>query len=250
MKKLNLILYSLFISLTNFGVLPAYATETEILSFTGRAILPNGDVSYLEKHEVHQTPEGKAVKVITKYFRPDGTTEFASLESYFDSRHEFLPRTIFEDQRFNHKEEVLFENNEETLVIRHTNLKTKKVNEERMKITEAMVHGQGYHNLVVKNLQNLKAKQKMALDFVVPSRQAYYRFDLTFLGKGVGVSAKSDWVALRLDINNWFLKMFADHISVEYDPTTKRLMTYSGLTNIPNDKGDNQSLLIRMEYAD
>ncbi len=244
MKKLIFILLSTFISLC------VYSAESTVLSFNGRAILANGDVSYLEKHEVHQTAEGRAVKVITKYFRPDGVTEFASLESYFDSRHEFLPRTIFIDQRFNHKEEVLFENNEETLVIRHTNLETKKVKEERMKITEAMVHGQGYHNLVVKNLPSLKPKQKMALDFVVPSRRAYYRFDLTFLGKGVGVSAKSDWVALRLDINNWFLRMFADHISVEYDPNTRRLMTYSGLTNIPNDKGDNQSLLIRMEYAD
>lgn len=247
MKNIIFILVSSFISLSFSGL---HSAETQTLSFTGRAILPNGDVSYLEKHEVHQTAEGRAEKVLTKYFKPDGVTEFASLESYFDSRHEFLPRTVFVDQRFNHKEEVFFENNEETLVIRHTDLKTKKVKEERMKITEAMVHGQGYHNLVVKNLPSLKPKEKMALDFVVPSRRAYYRFDLTYLGSGVGVSANSDWVALRLDITNWFLKMFADHISVEYDPKTKRLMTYSGLTNIQNDKGDSQSLLIKMEYAD
>jgi hypothetical protein len=222
----------------------AEASSTEI--FHGRAQNDAGELVYLERHQIHLNEKGLVTHIQTTYTSPDQKEPFAQLDSWFDENLT-VPRSKFVDQRTQLKEEVSFENNGQTLVIARTEGANGRTRTQRLRVTDAMVHGQGYHNLIVRDFEQFTSNPKRMLDFVVPSRQTSYRFDLSFLGLD---ESQAPWVAFRLDISNWFLRMFADKIVVHYDPQTRRLMRYEGLTNIQSDRGENQSLTIQMIYSE
>lgn len=233
----------IFLVLSLIFCLDSLNASERVVPFEGHAYTEDGKLAYIEQHILEQNEQGLAKKVTTRYFRPDGSGPFASLTSTFDGPMPSLPSTVFQDQRFKRQEIVNFDNNQETLVITHLDEVTERKKVERLRVTEQMVHSQGYHNLIVANFDRFKPGKTQVLDFVVPSRRAAYQFDLTFLGE-----LENKNIGLQLDIKNWFLRLFAEKIVVEYDPETKYLMRYTGLTNIPNDKGENQSLDIKMIY--
>lgn len=233
---------SFAIALLLSGILCAKETK-ESHDFFGTAKDESGEVVYYEDHHVEYTQEGHVAKIETKYLRPNKDREvFARLESRFDQS-KFVPESEFEDLRFKHIEKTYVDASKNKLTIEHIDKKDKS--KEVLELTRNMVLGQGYHNYIITHLNKFKPNEKRTLDFVVPAKQTFYKFDLTYLGKK---SKSSQNVTLRLDITNWFLKLFASKIEVEYDPETKRLMAYRGLTNIVNDEGDNQSLNITFEY--
>lgn len=213
--------------------------------FRGVARNNKGEIAYIEQHEILYNKNGLVEKVITRYLRPkDESVMFAKLESYFDQATNYVPRSIFTDLRFQQKEETKISDDKKKLEIIHTDLKTDKSKSKTLDISDSMVMGQGYHNYILTNFENFKKGEKRTLDFVVPARQDFYRFDLTY----VGLLEKENRKVFRLDITSWVLRLFADKILVTYDAATKRLMSYEGLTNITDDQGKNQSLTISMEY--
>jgi hypothetical protein len=226
-------------------ILPIHLFAQQIIHFQGHALNDKEEMIYREYHELQTNDQGIATQVLTYYTKPDSKKPFAKLLSIFDQGNNSLPRTLFEDERFHTREEVLFENNGETMVIRQTDLKRDRSKESRIRVTQDMVHGQGYHNLIVSNFDTFKVGEKRELNFVVPSRMTAYRFELTALGT---LRSEPDVVGFQLDIKNWLLRMFADKITVEYEKETKRLLTYIGLTNIQDDRGQSLSLTVRMNY--
>lgn len=213
--------------------------------FRGVARTSEGEIAYIEQHEIKYNDQGFVDTVVTRYMRPTGEGEiFARLESYFSEATKFVPKSIFTDFRFNHQEETIVSEDKKTLEIIHTDLDSKKTKSKKIEVTPQMVLGQGYHNYILNDFDVFKKGEKRVLDFVVPARLDYYRFDLTY----VGLLKKEERRVFRLDITNWVLKLFADKILVTYDDKSKRLMSYEGLTNIPDDNGKNQSLLITFEY--
>lgn len=238
MKKIKqLIIFVLIFS--SFGL----SARTE--QFRGVARDSKGETAYIEQHEIKYNDQGFVETVVTRYMRPKGDGEiFARLESYFSEGTKFVPKSIFTDFRFNHQEETIVSADKKTLEIVHTDLDSKKTKSKTVEISPQMVLGQGYHNYILNDFEKFNIGEKRTLDFVVPARLDYYRFDLTY----VGLLKTEQRRVFRLDITNWVLKLFADKILVTYDDKSKRLMTYEGLTNIPDDNGKNQSLVISMEY--
>jgi|GEM_PF-1374943 hypothetical protein len=234
--------YIIFLSL--FYISNVFGAQ-DYNKFVGTAKNDAGKVVYYEDHQVEHNEQGQITRIQTRYLRPNDKKDiFARLESKFMTS-SFVPVSTFEDFRNGHQEKTSLENGK--LIIVHSNTSTDKKSKESMKITSNMVMGQGYHNYIVSNLQEFKVNEKRTLDFVVPAKQTYYKFDLTYLGKK---DEKSNLVTFRLDITNWFLSLFASKIEVDYDPKSKRLMGYRGLTNIEDDNGDNQSLNITFQYPE
>lgn len=233
------LLISIFLTL-----LYSSQTWSKTEKFRGVAKNDKGEIAYIEQHEILYNEAGLVQTVVTRYIRPSDGEMFARLESYFDEATQFVPRSLFTDLRFQHQEETKISKDKKKLEIIHTDLEKKSTKSKAIDISQRMVLGQGYHNYILKNFKKFKAGEKRVLDFVVPARLDFYRFDLTY----VGLLEKDNRKVFRLDITNWVLRLFADKIIVTYDADTKRLMSYEGLTNIPDDQGKNQSLIITMEY--
>jgi hypothetical protein len=217
----------------------------QTIHFQGEAFNDKNEMVYREYHQLKMDEKGLAAQVTTYYTKPDSKEPFAQLVSIFDQNNSSLPRTLFIDERFGTREEVTFDNDGKTLIITQTEIKRDRTKESRLSVTSEMVHGQGYHNFILNNFDNFKAGNTRQVDFVVPSRMSSYKFELTALGV---VNKEPELVGFQLDIKNWFLRMFADKIVVQYDAKSRKLMSYHGLTNIQDDKGQSQSLKVHFNY--
>lgn len=219
----------------------------EYNKFSGTAKNEAGEIVYYEDHQVEHNDKGQVKRILTRYLRPNQNKDiFARLESKFHKSN-FVPESLFEDFRNDHIEKTSLDLKKNHLIIKHSTKSSGETSEKVLDLTKQMVMGQGYHNYIVENLKEFEVDETRTLDFVVPAKKDYYKFNLTYLGQK---NSKSDIVTFRLDITNWVLRLFASKIEVDYDPGTKRLMAYRGLTNIENDKGDSQSLNITYEYPE
>lgn len=243
-KKMTLIKYFIIIMALQ---IPTRVLAEDYSKFTGTAKNEMGEVVYYEAHRVEHNDRGQVVNILTRYLQPnEGKEVFARLESTFNKSN-FLPESLFEDFRNSHIEKTLLDIENNNLTIIHSNKTNKKTSKEVLELSNKMVMGQGYHNYIVKNLDSFKVNEKRVLDFVVPAKKDYYQFNLTYLGKK---NSKTKLVTFRLDITNWILRLFARKIEVDYNPKTKRLMAYRGLTNIESEEGDAQSLRITYKYPE
>lgn len=205
--------------------------------FSGMAKDKEGKEVYFEQHQVVEQGD-VLVSIDTRYLRPDKKTEFAYLKSSF-AKHPYVPELEFYDERFNVKAWSTVEGNKVTLHKEYMKRGKKRVDTKSFEIEDRMMLSQGYHNYIVKNLDSFKVGEEFPIKFLAAKKLDYYDFRLKYHGP---ISEGADIVKLELIIDNWLIKMFAPSIVVTYNKKTKRLLSFSGLTNIPSDGDDNQNL--------
>lgn len=45
-------------------------------------------------------------------------------------------------------------------------------------------------------------------------------------------------------MNNWFIRLFAEELKVVYEEKSFRLKSFTGRSNVPDDRGEPQHLII------
>ena len=69
-------------------------------------------------------------------------------------------------------------------------------------------------------------KDLVKLNLILPSRLDFYGFRARL------IKAEGNLLHLRIELDSWLLRLFADHLSITYDKEKKKLVYYSGLSNI------------------
>jgi hypothetical protein len=59
---------------------------------------------------------------------------------------------------------------------------------------------------------------------------------------------EQDVISIRLEIDHWFLRLFAPHIDTEYHLPSKHLLRYKGLSNLKNPSGAYKTVTIIYAY--
>jgi hypothetical protein len=203
--------------------LTSYA-ETQV--YKGEASI-EGKLVYREEHSAN-FEDNKIKSAQTSYTDPSGKT-LAKLRSNF-SRSVNVPEHEMEDKktgvygvRYRDEEIIMyrkFEGQEETKTIKNDNKK------------KLLVAGQGLHYWILHNFDELLAKKKIELLFLIPGKLDTYNFTLKLL------KSTPDRAELEVEIDSWFLRLFAPKLELTYDIKNKRLARYKGLSNLQSDKGD------------
>lgn len=107
-----------------------------------------------------------------------------------------------------------------------------------------LVGGQGLHYYIVENLEKILKDGKVDLKFLVPGRLDAYDFYLKV------VKRDTERVEIEIEIDNWFLRLFAPKLRLIYGTKSKRLLHYSGLSNIRNEKKEIMNVKINYTYPD
>jgi len=205
----------------------------------GQATTLDGkQVLYSEVHNVTVDEEGLNKKVQTEYFKADGTL-LGRMTSEF-GKSKTVPSIQFEDLRFKIKESLRWEGDGDRVCLR-SEKEGEGPKEKCFKANPKMVAGQGFDNFVKINFQKL-IDDTVPLSFGVVTERDFFSF------KG-HVKSKPGEVPVRFGIrlSNMFLRMFLDELVVEYDPITKHLLSYRGLSNLKSDEGKAQKVWIKYE---
>lgn len=100
---------------------------------------------------------------------------------------------------------------------------------------------QGWHYYLVKNLAQVQ-KKPLQMKLIFPSKLDYYSFRARALE-----SSNGNQLNLRLEFDSWLIRLFAPHLDISYDITTKKLLSYYGPSNLTDTKGEIQKTYIYYE---
>lgn len=207
----------------------------EILHGTARD--KSGQIVYLEKHDVEKDESGLNKSIRVEYSRPDGSV-FATMTSDF-SKNRMLPDTVFDDQRSQSKITLKVEDRS-VLIEEHK--KNEKISQKKFSVQDSMVASQGFDNFIRKNMDVLSSKSLNFLFGVLEKKDFY---ELT--GYKIASNSSAD-LEFGIRASNWLFRLFADELKVVYDGKSKKLKSFAGRSNILNDAGEAQNVVISYEW--
>jgi hypothetical protein len=104
--------------------------------------------------------------------------------------------------------------------------------------------GQGLHPFILENLDDLAKGEIIPFKLVLPAQMN--QFNIRILKSKI----EEDRIVLRIELDNWFLRLFASHMEVEYDMVTRQLLSYQGVSVVADESGKTVPVIISYEYSD
>lgn len=229
-----------------FGLLtavPAAAQQetTRILEFNGTARDDSGAVVYHEQHRLEYRGQ-RHLSAETRYLSPEGEI-IARLDSDY-REHPYVPTYRFEDLRFQRQDGAEVEGDRVTVYGRES--ADEDVQRTTLELREDMVSGQGLHHYIEDHLDRLTAGESLQVGFLVPLAGEVYSFRI----RQTGMNTSNDTVKLRIDIDNWFLRLFAPYLEFEYDLKNAYLLRYRGPSNLLRPDREAQTVSIEYRYPE
>ena len=203
--------------------------------FQGVARSRDGAVAYVETHEV-RVSGGRVTSAETRYDRPDGRT-IARLSSAY-APGSFAPDYEFRDLRTGALEAV-----------RRGPDGVRLQDGDRAKVLPLpedvpLVAGQGLDRYARAHLDELARGEVLRVSLALPGRLDAFGFQLR------GERLENGRVRVRFEPASFFLRILAPSLEGEYDPVTRRLVRYVGVSNVAAEDGSPQQVEIAYSYAE
>jgi len=231
MKNLITSVLLLLVVNTSFAI-PEITTD---VSYRGEARDEDNNLVYREKHTVKFVGD-RVLNSLTEYMSPDGEL-IATMESDY-SKSVAMPTYLFVDKRTGHREGLRLDDDKYMIFI-HEPGEEEKV--KPLKSTDNVFSCQGWHYYLVNNLDRL-AEGNVDINLILPSELKAYGFEVEQVG------ADGNLVNAVLKLDNWFLRIFAPELELVYDRELRKLVRYEGISNIQDEDGDNQDVIITYSY--
>ena len=218
-------------------LLTAVPAAANIEKFVGKAWSRNGSVEYIEHHRVRYE-NGRVVESLTEYFDPDNR-KIADLTSTYVFGPQFGSYD-FRDIRASYADGAKVLPDKIEVFRKEDPAKQPEIR--RLPRQSNQIVGQGFHQYIRSQLDNIARGEVYHVEMVLPSRLNQYKFRIRKL------KIEDSVLSIRLEIDNWFLRLFAPHVDAVYDMNTRRLLRYEGLSNITNAAGKYQDVVIEYSY--
>lgn len=205
----------------------------------GAAKNHKGELLYIERHTIEKDENGLSKFIKVEYLKPNGS-KFAIMTSDF-SKNKTVPETLFEDLRFKSKSAIRLTNNS---VIFEEVKNEKETFNKMFKLNDSMVASQGFDNFIKLNSTTLE-KKPIEFKFGVIDTKDFYTLT------GYKNSSKSEHeIEYRIHPSNWLARIFAGELKIVYDSKNMTIKTYAGRSNILDDQGNSQDVIIHYQWSD
>lgn len=190
--------------------------------------------------ETHQKISKDIYKV--EYSEPDGRV-FANKTIDF-SKSPITPSFSQLNKRNGEKIDVIQSGNK--LQISYQENSNEKVEKDTVALAQGMVVDAGFDAFVKQYWDTLISGKEMDIEYLVPSRQSTFSFRFSQITCVDGT--KEGAMCFALKPVSWFVRMAVDPIVVAYDPVDKRLLRFTGRTNICDEQGKYLTADIQYHY--
>jgi hypothetical protein len=220
------------------GLPPAGLAATKAEVFTGRAYNSDGDLVYIEKHTVTYA-DRQVTQSRTRYYDPNSQLIGSLISDYSEGPQYGSYR--FEDLRGDYQDgaEVLADG----IRLYRRSAGDEKGDSRVIDRQSGQIVGQGFHHFIRTHLEGIAAGEIYHVKLVLPSRLDQFKFRIRKLNTERGV------LKVRLEIDNWVIRLFAPHVDADYDLKTRRLLRYEGISNMTNTAGKHPKVTIKYSYA-
>jgi hypothetical protein len=214
------------------GAVPA---SPVVERFQGVARTADGRVAYVETHEVLLSG-GDVTSAETRYERPDGRTIARLVSTY-------VPGSFAPDYQFQDFRTGAFE------AVRRAPDGVRLQEGDRERVLPfpddaPLVAGQGLDRYARAHLEQLARGETLRVRLALPGRLDAFGFRLR------GEPLPDGRVRVRFEPTSFILRMLAPSLEGDYDPATRRLVRYLGVSNVPAEDGSSQQVEIAYSYAE
>jgi len=211
------------------------AAPSTVERFRGVARSTDGAVAYVEVHEVRLSG-GRVTSAETRYERPDGRTIARLVSAYPPGS--FAPDYEFQDLRSGAREAV-----------HRAQDGIRLVDGDRDRVLPIpadlpLVAGQGLDRYARAHLDELARGEVLRVSLALPGRLDAFGFQIR------GESTPDGRVRVVFEPSSLFLRILAPSLVGEYDPATRRLVRYVGVSNVAAEDGSPQQVEIFYSYAE
>lgn len=217
--------------------LSCFGAEANGETFVGKAVNSQGILEYVEYHTVKY--ENDKVSESQTIYYDANNNKIGELISEYSFGPQFGSYD-FRDIRAQHQDgaKVAVDG------IRLYRKQSREADIEKTYLTkeEDQIVGQGFHQFIVQNLEQIARGEVFQIQLVLPSRLDQYEFRIRKR------KINGDTLYIRLEIDNWLLRMFAPHVDAEYDLKTRRLLRYEGISNLEDAAGKHRKVTITYSY--
>jgi hypothetical protein len=194
-----------------------------------------GFPSYVETHEVRLSG-GSVTSAETRYSRADGRAIARLLSEYAPGS--FAPDYEFQDLRTGAREAV-----------RRAGDGVRLVDGDRAKVLPLpedlpLVAGQGLDRYARAHLEELAGGEVLRVSLALPGRLDTFGFQLS------GERVENGRIRVRFEPSSFILRLLAPSLEGEYDPATRRLLRYVGMSNVAGEDGSPQQVEISYSYPE
>ena len=214
-----------------------FGAEAHGETFVGKAVNAKGILEYIEYHTVkyendkvsesqtiyYDANNNKIGELISEYsFGPQfGSYDFRDIRAQYQDGAKVAPDKIWLFRKKSPENDI-----EEQYFIKEKD----------------QIVGQGFHQFIVHDLGQIAQGEVFHIRLILPSRLDQFKFRIRKR------KIKDDTLYIRLEIDNWLLRMFAPHVDAEYDLKTRRLLRYEGISNLEDASGKHKKVTITYSY--
>jgi len=230
--RIDLVLFFLI------AMIPSWpGAEAQGETFVGKAVNSKGTLEYVEYHTVTHT-NGNVSGSQTIYYDANNT-KIGELISEYSFGPQFGSYD-FRDIRAQHQDGAKVALDRIRLYRKQS--READIEETYLEKEEDQIVGQGFHQFIVHNLERIAQGEVFQIQLVLPSRLDQYEFRIRKR------KINGDTLYIRLEIDNWLLRMFAPHVDAEYDLKTRHLLRYEGISNLEDASGKHEKVTITYSY--
>ena len=208
-----------------------------VQKFTGIARNKEGQLEYVEKHQITYQ-DGKVASSLTKYFDPQDHY-IGDLKSQYSAGYQY-GSYHFNDSRGGRKNGATVEDDYVRMYSQKDGSST--ITTKDIPKTANQIVGQGFHHFIVNNLETIDTGKILKVRMVLPAQLDDYKFRIR------KTKRDGDVMTIRLEIDNWFLRIFAPHIDTDYHLPSRRLLRYKGISNLKDASGNYKEVIIEYTY--
>lgn len=214
--------------------------RTPRTAYDGTAVdLKSGRPVYTERHE-ETIVNGVRVGLRSTYVGADGSVW--AMRSVDFSKNPFVPDFEFEDRRTGYR--LGAQSRGDSVRFFEREGPTAPLVSQTLRIPGPAVVDAGFNNYVQANWELIASGKKMYFNFGAPFAMDYYGFRVYKAGERRDGGRR--FMTVKLDIDNFVIRLFLDPIVLTYDMDARRLVSYEGISNILNDEGE--SYIVRISY--
>ena len=112
-----------------------------------------------------------------------------------------------------------------------------------LKRESTQIVGQGFHHYMLSNFDALMRGDVILAKLVLPAHMD--QFDIRISKNKI----EDGRLQVRIEIDNWFLRLFTPHVEAEYDLANRRLLSYRGFSMIADESGKNEPVTVSYDYS-
>ena len=223
--------------LTAICLLATVPALADVENLRGKAVNSDGELAFIEEHTI-RFENNQIASMSTIYYD-------AELNKIGELVTEFSPGSQvssyeFKDERLQYKDGARVMPEKILIYCKETpgaDLQKKYLQRESGQIV-----GQGFHPFIQENLNDLLKGEVFSAKLVLPAQMD--QFNVRIYKENL----ENGRLRVRIEMDNWFLRLFAPHVDAVYDIHSRKLLSYQGLSPIANASGKTVPVTVSYEY--